>query len=844
MVLFTLLASLLALFKAASGEAVAVDLSPSKIAALLGAGNEKLDVFDGIGGISGGGATSRLLPEYPEEVSAEILDFLFKPGFGASLQLLKVEIGGDSQSTDGSESSHMHSADDLDLTRGYEWWILSEAKKRNPELKTYGLPWAFPSWISDDDEAHPFKNPEIAANYTVTWVVGAKEKYGIMLDYMGIWNEKAATKGYTLALRKLLDEKGFKSTQIVSADGGPRICTELENDSEYKEAVSIIGLHYPSDQESDIKEHCHPLGIPVWSSEESSSYDDLNGAACWGRVMASHYVLQGLTANLMWNLVGSFMHGTLWYGSSMLTAVQPWSGYYESKQMPVVWATAHYTQFIKPGWKYLPPGDGSGELEKGGYYMTLLSPDGNDLTIIIVKISRDHAPCTRPRLWNYDTDAENVTFKVDLKHGQKLYGRYSNLEADDPPLFEEYQVKVDENGMVTVQVPIGALYTLSTVGRGFKGKSQTQGSHRPSNSSFPLPYFDDFSKYKCRNCYARYLTDQMGAFEIQAEGVLRQMAPRHPVSWQDKNRVPVTVVGMTEWEDVKVSTKFRIPSSAPDGMLVCMGIRTNQYWHGGVHLCVSLAGWAVHYDGPSRMGEEKSDVEASPLATGSVDFKADTWYSMSIGAEQETLFAELDGNLLLSRNFQIRKRDNGFVALGSNTFHTFDFAHLKIEPVGNRWSTPKRSFAGENAKKLQMQECTPNGIVDTAQQFDLRPNWQIVHVPTGLCMDASNPAALELKPCNHGDKKQQFRNDYTVIRNERRTIWNEAGSLLGDGPGKPVYVSKRSMDQSIFFKAWSYFPNTMQLRSQLIYDPKIGPPHCLTVVPAHNSIDTDMESTI
>ena len=104
--------------------------------------------------------------------------FLFKPKFGASLQILKVEIGGDGQSTgtymhvcilkvssfempkeetcgshypslnqdciahlclpscstmcictDGTESSHMHAADDLNYERGYEWWLMTEAKK-------------------------------------------------------------------------------------------------------------------------------------------------------------------------------------------------------------------------------------------------------------------------------------------------------------------------------------------------------------------------------------------------------------------------------------------------------------------------------------------------------------------------------------------------------------------------------------------------------------------------------------------------------------------------------------------------------------------------------------------
>ena len=48
--------------------------------------------FDGLGAISGGGATSRLLVDYPPAQQEQILDYLFKPNFGASLQILKVEI--------------------------------------------------------------------------------------------------------------------------------------------------------------------------------------------------------------------------------------------------------------------------------------------------------------------------------------------------------------------------------------------------------------------------------------------------------------------------------------------------------------------------------------------------------------------------------------------------------------------------------------------------------------------------------------------------------------------------------------------------------------------------------
>lgn len=48
--------------------------------------------FDGIGGLSGGGATSRLLVDYKEPQRSQILDYLFKPNFGAALQILKVKL--------------------------------------------------------------------------------------------------------------------------------------------------------------------------------------------------------------------------------------------------------------------------------------------------------------------------------------------------------------------------------------------------------------------------------------------------------------------------------------------------------------------------------------------------------------------------------------------------------------------------------------------------------------------------------------------------------------------------------------------------------------------------------
>ena len=54
--------------------------------------------FDGIGALSGGGGVTRLLIDYPPTVQEDIYDILFTPNRGASLQFIKIEIGGDTQS--------------------------------------------------------------------------------------------------------------------------------------------------------------------------------------------------------------------------------------------------------------------------------------------------------------------------------------------------------------------------------------------------------------------------------------------------------------------------------------------------------------------------------------------------------------------------------------------------------------------------------------------------------------------------------------------------------------------------------------------------------------------------
>ena len=51
---------------------------------------------------------------------------------------------------------------------------------------------------------------------------------------------------------------------------------------------------------------------------------------------------------------------------------------------------AHTTQFSEIGWKYLKHGSGAGHLAGGGSYVTMVSPDSKQFTIVIETMVGTH----------------------------------------------------------------------------------------------------------------------------------------------------------------------------------------------------------------------------------------------------------------------------------------------------------------------------------------------------------------------------------------------------------------------------------------------------------------------
>lgn len=107
-----------------------------------------------------------------------------------------------------------------------------------------------------------------------------------------------------------------------------------------------------------------------------------------------------------WHLISSFYDYLPWKRCGVAVANTPWSGSYEVTSP--LWSLAHTTQFAPIGWRYASHQAGVGLLSKGGSYVTRVSPDKKDFSIVVEKMSQENSHCARGNNPAYDTSPEQV----------------------------------------------------------------------------------------------------------------------------------------------------------------------------------------------------------------------------------------------------------------------------------------------------------------------------------------------------------------------------------------------------------------------------------------------------
>ncbi len=583
-------------------------------------GRQTADTFEGIGALSAG-ASSRLLIDYPEPQRAQILDFLFKPKYGASLQHLKVEIGGDVDSTDGSEPSiartregFLHPKPEC-FQRGYEWWLMKEAKKRNPRIVFDALQWGAPGWIGNGK----FYSQD-NADFIAAFILGAKQHHDLDISYCGVWNEKPYDTEWIKLLRKTLDKNGLRRVKIVAADeiNHWTIADRMAKDPELRDAVQVVGTHYPHFQSTPA---ARSFGKPVWANEDGPWNGNWAAAAgqCGGLAQACNrnYVLGKMSKTIVWSPVTSYYDILPLPGSGLMRANQPWSGHYDVQ--PAVWITAHTTQFIEPGWKYLG-GSACGMLPGGGSHVAAVSADGKSLSVVIETIGAKQ------------TQALSLKLAGGLAAGQLHCWRSTAREQ-----FVRLADLAVVDGTCSLEAEAEAIYSLTTTDGQQKAVTEI-----PPSLPLPLPYRDDFDSYRV-NATPKYLCDCFGAFEVKAGGrrrggvggnCLRQIIMQRGIEWCGDGD-PLTIIGSPAWRDYEVACD------------VCFDFKQAAWLYGRIQSVPEGKkpppqgyGLRVAGDGAWNLVENRS---GGKLAGGKVEIAPGSWHRLALRMLGKRLTVLIDG---------------------------------------------------------------------------------------------------------------------------------------------------------------------------------------------------------
>ena len=615
-------------------------------------------VFDGVGAISGGGGNSRLLVDYPTKQRNQILDYLFKPGYGASLQILKLEIGGDANSTDGSEPSIEHTKGTVNCDVGYEFWLAEQAKARNPNIKLYGLAWAAPGWIGNGN----FWSQDMI-NYLMRWMSCAKG-HGLTIDYLGGWNERGYNVAWYENLHATLAAEHYK-TQVVGDDSGWNVADPMAGDQKFANSIDILGAHYSCEggdggnaNTCSTSANALATGKPLWDSEQGSQ-DDNSGAGPLIRSITRGYIDAKMTALLNWPLIASAYQNLPYSTVGMMVADQPWSGNYSVGQN--TWVTAQVTQFAQPGWQFRNSASGYlGGNRSNGSYVTLLAPDKSDYSTVVETTTA--------------TNASKATFTVPSSLSSKTVHvwatKVGSTKASDQ-FAHLADLTPNAKDTFTYTLRPGWVYTFSTVSKRV-GKAITAS---PARHQLALPYKDNFNRY-VKGQEARYVSDMQGAFEVQPcaagrQGMcLQQMAPIKPIEWQQDSDA-FTLVGDPTWTDYQVQTSVELTKPGTVELIGRAGTQNRPQSHQqGYYFQVSNTGqWTLL----------KSDDNGNRtvLALASVPaLGIGTWHKLGLAFHGSSITASVDGHAVVV--IQDSSYGAGQVGLGLTSYATDQFDNLSI----------------------------------------------------------------------------------------------------------------------------------------------------------------------
>lgn len=612
-----------------------------------------INTFDGLGVLVSYG---KLLYDYPEKQRNEILDYLFLPNFGASLQILKVEIGYDGSNTAMSWPSYRRQINETPVYgRGYGVWYMQEAKKRNPDIILAALHWGYPAWATTN---------KLKADFVADYVIGLYNEYGLHIDYIGgNQNESAITPEITKLIRQKLDDNGLSSVKIICADEGARVkkfkvLDILESDIEYNNAVDVIGVHYKNRPASFMPAKAYSFGKPIWSSEDGGgNYINLSSGRQWIDQLIKLLYDVKITGVIRWLATASIYDNMPWPNNGIMKTKEPWSGHYKIGNN--LWAFAHFTQFIKPGWQLLDTGSQlmpQNNPINYGRHIAYYDKENGDYSIIISTYS--------------DIDNDGIT--LNITNEKKLASRELNVwrshfEKTDEQFVYIGKIRPDKEGKYSLNLDKDCVYSITTTSGQNKGQTSI-----PKPSEFSLPYIDDFEQYAIGSM-AKYFVDANATFEIvdtSGNKVLKQCIREQPFLWHPGSKhvaQPLSELGSLHWENYSVQIDVLLENSGN----VVLGGRVDSQIENNENQ--ELDGYWLYL---SDNGEWKltirNDYNESVKATGKISFATKKWANLKMEMIDDTISAYINNEKIAEIESEDFKKGNIAIATlspNANDFH-------------------------------------------------------------------------------------------------------------------------------------------------------------------------------
>jgi hypothetical protein len=649
-------------------------------------------VYRGLGAILGGGGEARYLEEYPASQRKSILKYLFKPEYGASLQLLKLEIGGDGNSTIGSEPSIEHAEGHVNCDSGYEFTVARQARKLNPRLKLYGLQWGAPGWVGQNGSL--FTQADI--RYLLDWL-GCAHRHGLKINYLGGWNERddGSHADWFHSLRAALDRGGYRSVEIVAGDNAGSHDWAYVGDKD----VAMLGAHDNCGYPTGVKEartRCSSPAAPAKKAgqpllaSELGAVDGNAGSGCavpcapaMARAFLREYIDARVVGALEWPaLVSMPAHVLPYENRGLVTADQPWSGHYKVNAM--TWVTAQITQFAwlpthnnPGGWRYLD--SASGYLRGNrthGSYVTLVRGTHDEWSTIIETTAGV-------------TKSQHVTFHIKGGHGlasKTVHVWASGFSSNTGPShwFVRKGDITPHHGRFTVTVKPRSVYSFTTTTGQRKGSA-----HGPASRSLKLPYSNKLAAGP--EGMPHLLAAQDGSYQIAscdgpdgATACTKQTAVGQPVLWAaGTGRHPYAIIG-GNWSDYRATVHVLLPQTGSAGLI------------GRYHAVAPSKGtfdgyvFDVSTDGTFRLGVDSggrandaisgqslvTPPRETTLATGRVDFAAGAWHKLALTVAGSAIRASVDGRQVV--NMHNSAVTHGLAGIETGGWYPAYYSHLSI----------------------------------------------------------------------------------------------------------------------------------------------------------------------